>query len=70
LLEAIRQEKATDPKSESAKALNAVEMFRTVVLNPMSHATPPHIVKFEVQGAIAAVRFMLLVAKGSSTRAL
>ena len=61
LIDAIRQQKASDPKSDAAKALKAVEMFRTVVLNPMSHATPPGIVKSEVQGAIAAVRFMISV---------
>ena len=61
LIDAIRQQKASDSKSDAAKALKAVEMFRTVVLNPMSHATPPGIVKSEVQGAIAAVRFMISV---------
>lgn len=61
LIDAIRDQKARDPKSNEAKALKAVEMFRTVVLNPMSHAAPPGIVKSEVQGAIAAVRFMISV---------
>jgi energy-coupling factor transporter ATP-binding protein EcfA2 len=61
LIDAIRDQKARDPNSNEAKALKAVEMFRTVVLNPMSHATPPSIVKSEVQGAIAAVRFMISV---------
>lgn len=61
LIDAIRDQKARDPKSNEAKALKAVEMFRTVVLNPMSHAAPPGIVKFEVQGAIAAIRFMISV---------
>lgn len=61
LIDAIRKQKGGDPKSDATKALKAVEMFRTVVLNPMSHATPPSIVKSEVQGAIAAVRFMISV---------
>lgn len=61
LIDAIREQKGRDPKSDAAKALKTVEMFRTVVLNPMSHATPPGIVKSEVQGAIAAVRFMISV---------
>jgi hypothetical protein len=59
LIDAIRDQKAKDPKSDAAKALRAVEMFRTVVLNPLSHATPPAVVKSEVQGAIAAVRLMI-----------
>lgn len=63
LIEAIRKTKASDPNSEAARALRSVEMFRSIVLNPMSHATPPGIVKFEVQGALAAVRHMLTVAK-------
>lgn len=61
LIDAIRDQKARDPSSEAAKALKTVEMFRTVVLNPMSHATPPGIVKSEVQGAIAAVRYMISI---------
>lgn len=61
LIDAIRDQKGKDPKSDAAKALRAVEMFRTVVLNPLSHATPPAIVKSEVQGAIAAVRLMISV---------
>tara|TARA_R110000824_G_scaffold24090_1_gene85312 strand:- start:6641 stop:8161 length:1521 start_codon:yes stop_codon:yes gene_type:complete len=61
LIEAIRKAKATDPRTDAAKALKTVEMFRTVVLNPMSHATQPGIVKSEVQGAIAAVRYMISV---------
>ena len=63
LISAIRKVKATDPNGDAAKALRTVEMFRTVVLSPMSHATPPSVVKSEVQGAIAAVRNMLAVAK-------
>ena len=63
LIEAIRKAKAIDPNSEPAKVLKSVEMFRTVILHPMSHATPPGIVKSEVQGAIAAVRFMISVYK-------
>jgi energy-coupling factor transporter ATP-binding protein EcfA2 len=63
LIAAIRNIKAKDPNSDAAKALRAVEMFRTVVLSPLSHATPPPIVKSEVQGAIAAVRNMLTVSK-------
>lgn len=63
LIDAIRGQKAQDPASDAAKALKSVEMFRTVVLNPLSHATPPAIVKSEVQGAIAAVRFMLSVVR-------
>jgi energy-coupling factor transporter ATP-binding protein EcfA2 len=63
LIDAIRTQQATDPATDAAKALKAVEMFRTVVLNPLSHATPPAIVKSEVQGAVAAVRFMLSVSR-------
>ena len=61
LIDAIRKVKATDARTDAAKALKTVEMFRTVILNPMSHATPPGIVKSEVQGAIAAVRYMISV---------
>lgn len=61
LIDAIRKTKASDPASDAAKALKTVEMFRTVILNPMSHATPPGIVKSEVQGAIAAVRYMISI---------
>lgn len=61
LINAIQKQKASDPTSDAAKALRAVEMFRTVVLNPLSHSSPPGIVKSEVQGAIAAVRFMISV---------
>lgn len=61
LIDAIREQKARDPNSDATRALKLVEMFRTVVLNPMSHSTPPGIVKSEVQGAIAAVRFMISV---------
>jgi len=63
LISAIRQKKANDPNSDPARALRSVEMFRSTVLSPLSHATPPHIVKFEVQGAIAAVRNMLTVSR-------
>jgi len=61
VIDAIKKQKASDPSSDAAKALRAVEMFRTVVLNPLSHSSPPGIVKSEVQGAIAAVRFMISV---------
>lgn len=64
LIDAIRTQKATDPASDASKALKSVEMFRTVVLNPLAHAAPPGLVKSEVQGAIASVRYMLTVAKG------
>jgi hypothetical protein len=63
LISAIRKTKARDPNSDAARALRAVEMFRTTVLSPLSHATPPPIVKSEVQGAMAAVRFLLNVSK-------
>lgn len=63
LISAIRAKKATDPNSDAARVLREVEMFRTVVLSPLSHATPPTVVKSEVQGAITAVRHMLSVAK-------
>lgn len=63
LISAIRKAKASDPNTDAARALRLVEMFRTTVLSPLSHATPPPIVKSEVQGAIAAVRQMLTIAK-------
>lgn len=63
LISAIRKSKASDPNSEAARVLRTLEMFRTTVLSPLSHATPPPIVKSEVQGAIAAVRHLLSVAK-------
>lgn len=63
LIDAIRREKATDPAKDPAKVLKEVEMYRTVILNPLSHATPPGIVKSEVQGAVTAVRFMLSVSR-------
>ncbi|MBZ9983983.1 AAA family ATPase [Mesorhizobium sp. BR-1-1-8] len=63
LISAIRIKKASDPNSDAARALRAVEMFRTTVLSPLSHATPPQIVKSEVQGAMAAVRFLLTISK-------
>ena len=55
--------KAKDPASEAAKALREVELYRKVVLNPLSHAGPPPIERFEVQGAITAVRYMLMVSR-------
>lgn len=54
---------AKDPRSDAAKALREVELYRKVILNPLSHAGPPSIERFEVQGAITAVRFMTAVAK-------
>jgi energy-coupling factor transporter ATP-binding protein EcfA2 len=63
LISAIRRAKASDPSTDAARALRAVEMFRSTVLSPLSHATPPPIVKSEVQGALAAVRHMLTLAK-------
>jgi hypothetical protein len=55
--------KAKGPKSEAAKALREIELYRKVILNPLSHAGPPGVERSEVQGAITAVRFMAAVAK-------
>lgn len=63
LINGIKAEKGTDPRSDAARVLVQLELFRTVVLNPLSHATPPGIQKSEVQGAITAVRFMLSVSR-------
>lgn len=53
-------------KTHSAKACMAgvierVKLFRKVVLNPYSHASPPNIARAEVDGAISAVRQLLEV---------
>ena len=56
-------QKAKDPKSDAAKALRELELYRKVILNPLSHAGPPAVERFEVQGAITAVRFMGAVAR-------
>lgn len=56
-------DKARDPKGDAAKALTELELYRKVILNPLSHAGAPQIERFEVQGAITAVRLMLTIAK-------
>lgn len=56
-------------KSHSAKvclagAIERVKLFRKVVLNPYSHASPPNIACAEVDGAIAAIEQLLAVIDG------
>lgn len=41
--------------------IERVKLFRKVVLNPYSHASPPNIARAEVAGAIAAVDNLLVV---------
>lgn len=56
-------DRAKNPTSDAAKALREVELYRKVILNPLSHAGSPQIERFEVQGAITAVRYMLMVSR-------
>jgi energy-coupling factor transporter ATP-binding protein EcfA2 len=44
-------------------ALENVEMFKSIVLNPNSHAGAPNITKHEIAGAIAAVDAIVLATK-------
>jgi energy-coupling factor transporter ATP-binding protein EcfA2 len=53
-------------KTHSAKnclagVIERVKLFRKVVLNPYSHASPPNIARAEVEGAISAVEQLLEV---------
>jgi hypothetical protein len=53
-------------KTHSAKVclagvMERVKLFRKVVLNPYSHASPPNIARAEVEGAISAVDQLLAV---------
>jgi hypothetical protein len=41
--------------------IERVKLFRKVVLNPYSHASPPNIARAEVEGAISAVEQLLAV---------
>lgn len=53
--------KAHASKECLAGVIERVKLFRKVVLNPYSHASPPNIARAEVQGAIAAVESVLAV---------
>ncbi|ARO88921.1 hypothetical protein EBAPG3_014730 [Nitrosospira lacus] len=44
-----------------AGVIERVKLFRKVVLNPHSHASPPDIARAEVKGAIAAVENLLAI---------
>ena len=44
-----------------AGVIERVKLFRKVVLNPYSHASPPNIARAEVEGAISAVEQLLAV---------
>lgn len=48
-------------KGYLAGVIERVKLFRKVVLNPDSHASPPNIARAEVAGAIAAVENLLAV---------
>lgn len=53
--------KAHSAKGCMAGVIERVKLFRKVVLNPYSHASPPNIARAEVEGAIAAVDQLLAV---------
>lgn len=48
-------------KAAIAGVVERVKLFRKVVLNPFSHASPPTISRAEIEGAIAAVEALLEV---------
>lgn len=53
--------KAHAGKGFLAGVVERVKLFRNVVLNPYSHASPPNIAPAEVEGAIAAVENLLAI---------
>ncbi len=53
--------KAHSAKVCLAGVIERVKLFRKVVLNPYSHASPPNIARAEVDGAIAAIEQLLVV---------
>jgi len=46
-------------KATMAGVIEGVKLFRKVVLNPYSHASPPNIAEAEVKGAISAIERLL-----------
>lgn len=53
--------KAHSSKVCLAGVMERVKLFRKVVLNPYSHASPPNIARTEVEGAISAIDQLLVV---------
>lgn len=61
-----------EPKKPAVKnfcqgTIERVKLFRKVVLNPYSHASPPNIARAEVEGAIAAVEALRALLESGGT---